>query len=189
MIPEVDMRPVADFIEKTLTMQIIGYDPQRLLPAPAKQHIGVEAWARDHRILGPGRLYFDGGFIKPRTLGKTETGAIQYDEEIMDALVNKHVIQIKVVDKASASFRQFDKQLRHMQNVVYYGERIANLLASKDPRQRKRGRRLRDQRNPAIFQARVDVQKFRETVDGAKLKAFWNTQLGEPYDPSRYRKD
>lgn len=182
MIPEVDMRPVADFIEKTLTMQIIGYDPQRLLPAPAKQHIGVEAWARDHRMLGPGRLYFDGGF-----LGKTAN--VDFDKPIMDALVNKHVIQIKVVDKATASFRQFDKQLRHMQNVVWHGERIANLLASKDPRQRKRGQRLRDQRNPAIFQARVDVQKFRETVDGAKLKAFWNTQLGEPYDPSRYRKD
>ena len=104
------------------------------------------------------------------------------------------VMQVKLTDKMTPEVKKFRDQLRFYQLRAYYGERIAFLLTSKDRRQRKRGARLRDKKmiwglNLTELEARVMVPNFRESMEGAKLAAFWNTELGEPYDPERYRKD
>lgn len=102
------------------------------------------------------------------------------------------VMQVKLTDEVTPGVKKVRDQLRFYQSRAYYGERIATLLHSTDPRQRKRGKRLRDQRfsfgrNLSELEARVLVGQFRDVYPD--LKAFYDTQLGEPWDPTRYRKD
>lgn len=108
--------------------------------------------------------------------------------------IPRFVMQISVQDRVTPEFKRVWDVLQYQQYRVYYGERIAKLLTSRDRRQRKRGARLRDKKfsfgwNLSDAEARVMVQNFRESMEGAKLAAFWDTELGEPYDPTRYRKD
>lgn len=108
--------------------------------------------------------------------------------------IPQFVMQISMSDKISPEFAKIRRTLKVLQDSAYYGKRIATLIHSTDPRQRKRGKRLRDTRfafgtNWSETEARMMVQAYRDSVEGAKLAAFWNTQLGEPYDPERYRKD
>jgi hypothetical protein len=108
--------------------------------------------------------------------------------------IPQFVMQISMQDKVTPEFVRIRDILKRHQYVMYYGTRIADLLMSKDPRQRKRGNRLKDKRrtfglNLGEAEARMMVERHRQSVEGAKLKAFWNTELGEPWDPTRYRKD
>lgn len=166
-----------------------------------------------------GRLYFDGGLLpgddeislmRPRK--PTFPAEVEYVVPKDDPRARMHrpagtvtgrfsgkaipqfVMQISVQDKVTPEFKRIRDVLQYQQYRVYYGERIAKLLTSKDRRQRKRGARLRDKKfsfgmNLSEAEARIMVQNFRESMDGAKLAAFWNTELGEPYDSARYRKD
>lgn len=166
-----------------------------------------------------GRLYFDGGLLpgddeislmRPRK--PTFPAEIEYVVPKDDPRARMHrpvgtvtgrfsgkaipqfVMQISMKDKVTPEFKRIRDVLQYQQYRVYYGERIAKLLTSKDRRQRKRGARLRAKKfslgmNLSGTEARVMVQNFRDSMDGAKLAAFWNTELGEPYDPARYRKD
>lgn len=80
-------------------------------------------------------------------------------------------------------------------------QRILRLKHSDDPRQRKRGRRL----YAAMKKERLAVE-YGGAVTGRwtggrmdppwhypkseeRLRKFYNTEIGEPYDPDRYRKD
>lgn len=63
------------------------------------------------------------------------------------------------------------------------GDRITYLMQSRDPRQRKRGARL------ALKAFRRVFGVTPSNWDGKSGLNFYDTPLGEPYDPSRYRKD
>lgn len=195
----------------------------------------------DEKKLTPtGRLYFDGGIIKPRSLGKTSqmpflpkqaeqdlllSGEAFVDgegrrvnpvmvgidfsrvedrvarmyrlpREAMEETRKSFVCTIKVTDNATAGFNRLRDQLKFYQLRVYYGDRIAMLLSSGDRRQRKRGERLKCQQDRRLWdvgynlterQAKELVDSYREAYPD--VRKFWNTNLGEPYDPERYRKD
>lgn len=148
-------------------------------PSPLGDEI-IAALSGPHETIIPrGRLHRPAGTVTGRFSGKA---------------IPQFVMQISVQDKVTPEFKRIRDVLQYQQYRVYYGERIAKLLTSRDRRQRKRGARLRDKKfsfgwNLSDTEARVMVQNFRESMEGAKLAAFWNTELGEPYDPERYRKD
>lgn len=99
------------------------------------------------------------------------------------------------VDMALVGARDFTRAMRRVSLAVYYGNRIATLLTSDDPRQRKRGARLRQQRSDRLLAGWTDWTGIEERVlswydpPETDLRKFYNAQLGEPYDPERYRKD
>lgn len=145
-------------------------------------------------VLGKGRLYFDGGLLKPRDLGEVIPAVEPRGEEIRLLRPREPTfrVEIKVTDEVSEPMRKLMKASERMFIAAYFGRRIADLLTSDDPRQRKRGRRLRDQK--FRFRHRFTVAEAEALRDAFRdrhpdLKSFWNTQLGEPYDPERYRKD
>lgn len=148
-------------------------------PKPLTDEIVAVLSEPQEFIMPHGRLHRPAGTVTGRFSGKA---------------IPQFVMQISVKDKVTPEFKRIRDVLQYQQYRVYYGERIAKLLTSKDRRQRKRGARLRAKKfsfgmNLSDAEARVMVQNFRESMDGAKLAAFWNTELGEPYDPARYRKD
>jgi hypothetical protein len=149
-------------------------------------------------VLGPGRLYFTGGLAKPRDLGILipHVPALDVDDEISLMKVREPTfrVEVKVTDRVSAQMQKAMGSVNHMIYASYFGRRIADLLTSADPRQRKRGRRLREQmlaRQMTLRFTREQAEAYladyrREFPD---LRRFYNTQLGETYDPERYRKD
>lgn len=171
---------------------------------------------RELKFVKGGRLYFDGGLLpgddeislmRPRKPTFPATVEYVVPKDDPRGRMHRHgeavtgrwsgrrfTMQISVQDKMTPEIKKFRDQLRFYQLRAYYGERIAFLLTSRDRRQRKRGARLRDKlfgwgRNWSELEAKAMVASFRESMEGAKLAAFWNTELGEPYDPERYRKD
>lgn len=130
-------------------------------------------------VMPRGRLHWPVGTVTGRFSGSTEP---------------RFKVYLSLKDNISPEIKRVRDQLRFYQLSAYYGERIAFLLTSSDRRQRKRGARLRDKRLSFCWwmseaEARTKVQKFRESMEGAKMASFWDTELGMPYDTTRYRKD
>lgn len=145
-------------------------------------------------VLGPGRLYFTGGLLKPRDMGEVIPALEPRGEEIrlLQPREPTFRVEIKVTDRVSGYMRDLMRQTERAFIAAYFGPRIADLLTSDDPRQRKRGRRLRDKKFRFRHRFTVaEAEAFRDAFRDRHpdLKSFWNTQLGEPYDPERYRKD
>lgn len=105
--------------------------------------------------------------------------------------VPRFVMQMSVDNRATPEFLRIQRTLKIYRDTAYYGKRIATLLHSTDPRQRKRGRRLRDQRFSFGLNFRGVEERmlahYRAMHPG--IADFWKTNLGEPWDPTRYRKD
>lgn len=73
---------------------------------------------------------------------------------------------------------------------------ISNLLGSRDPRRVKRGRRMykewtaRRRAKATLKWSKLEFDDhLLDTMQEPDLRRWYNTQLGEPYDPARYRKD
>lgn len=115
----------------------------------------------------------------------------------VEAISKVFTIQIKAVDGLTRSLNKVSKQLRYNQLAAHYGSRIATLMTSDDPRQRKRGKRLHQKRIGGLFarycrsssyqEAKESLDRFRSTFP--EIRDFWNTKLGEIYTPEKYRKD
>lgn len=170
----------------------------------------------DKKFLTPTGRFYSGGLLPrphnipailpaPETVipvgidfAKTEQAVARYfrvPRDMLEETRSSFVVQIKVVDQASASLKRLRNQLKYYQLAVYYGHRIAFLLSSADPRQRKRGKRLRAKKDGGLwdvgynltdYQAKALAEKYRERYPD--VRKFWETNLGEPWDPSRYRK-
>lgn len=143
--------------------------------------------------LGKGRLYFTGGLLKPRDIGKVIPAFEPRGEEIRLLKPREPTfrVEVKVTDEISGPMRKLMRETERVFIAAYFGRRIADLLTSDDPRRRKRGRRLRDQKFRVRHLTGVEAEAFRDAFRERHpdLKSFWNTNLGEPYDPERYRKD
>jgi len=164
---------------------------------------------RELKFAKGGRLYFDGGLLPGDdeiNLMRVRESTFHGPEVVLpkdhplasrmhratENLTQAFVCTIKATDQVSGPMRKLMKQIEHTSFAAYYGRRIADLLTSDDPRQRKRGRRLRDQRfrvgrNFTRGEALALRDAFRDRHP--ELKSFWHDNLGEPYDPERYRKD
>lgn len=170
---------------------------------------------RELKFAKGGRLYFDGGLlpgddeinlmrVRERTFNGPEvvlpkdhplaSRMHRYGDPVTGRFGSRptFMMTIRAVDRMTQGFRAGTDAIRRLSDTMYYGPRIAKLLHSTDPRQRKRGKRLRDKRmawgtNWTELEARALVDDFRQEYPD--LKRFWNTELGEPYDPERYRKD
>lgn len=167
-------------------------------------------------ILGKGRLFFDGGLVKPHDLGGQMPVILPYGEMIlpysdvraipggevnlMQPRESKFSVHIAVqgLERFTASLRQVQGQLRRYQDTIMFWatepiwgsreKRVANLLRSGDRRQQKRGQRLLENwhRKQPVINF---LDQHAKAVDQRLLKEFFHEKLGEPYDPTHYQKD
>lgn len=128
-------------------------------------------------VLGPGRLYFTGGLLKPRDLGEVIPAILPHGEAVVTnppwdpfepARLKRHMTEVpkfsatikiaaegmekfnEAMRKAASAMQAYQDRVMLMAIHAGYAEgppfqrehRIAKLLLSSDPRQRKRGNRL-----------------------------------------------
>lgn len=142
-------------------------------------------------VLPPGdRIEFtsvDYAAIEARTFRKAnlgyqyQMGGRSFREAIeANARFEQAMSQHRAMLKAQIDARVFEAMLSVYASVSPVDDRIARLLGSRDPRQRKRGKRLwsEGKRAPTWKVERHD-----------HLKDWCDTALGEPYDPAKYQKD
>jgi len=131
---------------------------------------------------------------KPTFLHHYTMGATTFREAMeRNARFEPLLRQQQALLEATVQQRIFSAVLSLYVESPRRAERISRLITSRDPRQRKRGNRLR--KAARIVEPHKSLTAFwKNTLDEPyepreSLAAFWNKNLGEPYDPARYRKD
>lgn len=199
-------------INQIRVSKVCGYDPQRLLeykPETLAEWASRQGWPDRGINIQHQRIphLFPGEKIEMMPYPEVDFG--QCEARIVTSMTRKRAPTFHHYEMGASSFREaleknarFDAYLaqrraaceavfnRYLFNAmldIYVTKsprdaRIQRLLSSRDPRQRKRGKRLG--RHRPLWPAVVYPAKVEDD-----LTRWHNTKIGEPYDPANYRKD